>query len=98
MKQENPDQELENLILSIFKENDENDGYRRIIDELHHRGHQVNHKKVYRLMKKLGIICVKFSNKTRKYLSYKEKIGPSQEIESIADSILPILIKKSQQM
>lgn len=52
MAQENPDQELENLILSIFKENDENYGYRRITDELHHRGHRVNHKKVYRLMKK----------------------------------------------
>ena len=66
MAQDNPDQELEDLILTIFKENDENYGYRRITDELHHRGHQVNHKKVYRLMKKLGISCIKFSHKTRK--------------------------------
>ena len=28
MAQDNPDQELEDLILTIFKENDENDGYR----------------------------------------------------------------------
>ena len=62
-------------LLTIFKENDENYGYRRITDELHHRGHQVNHKKVYRLMKKLGISCIKFSHKTRKYRSYKGKIG-----------------------
>ena len=75
MAQDNPDQELEDLILTIFKENDENYGYRRITDELHHRGHQVNHKKVYRLMKKLGISCIKFSHKTRKYRSYKGKIG-----------------------
>lgn len=75
MAQENPDQELENLILSIFKENDENYGYRRITDELHHRGHRVNHKKVYRLMKKRGIICVKFSHKSRKYRSYKGTVG-----------------------
>ena len=59
----------------VFKENDENYGYRRITDELHHRGHQVNHKKVYRLMKKLGIRSIKFSHKTRKYRSYKGKIG-----------------------
>ena len=75
MTQDNPDQELEDLILTIFKENDENYGYRRITDELHHRGHRVNHKKVYRLMKKLGIICIKFIHKTRKYRSYKGKIG-----------------------
>ena len=66
MEKDNPNQELEDLILTIFKENDENYGYRRITDEFHHSGRQVNHKKVYRLMKKLGIICVKFSHKTRK--------------------------------
>ncbi|MGL4336689.1 MAG: IS3 family transposase [Turicibacter sp.] len=75
MKQENPNQELEELILTIFKEHDKNYGYRRIQDELHNRGIKINHKKVYRLMKKLGIICVKFGHKSRKYKTYKGTVG-----------------------
>ena len=75
MKQENPSQELEELIFTIFNENHENYGYRRITLELHNRGLRVNHKKVYRLMKKLGLTCVKFSHKTRNYRSYKGTIG-----------------------
>ena len=75
MKQENPNQELEELIFTIFNENHENYGYRRITLELHNRGLRVNHKKVYRLMKKLGLICIKFSHKTRNYRSYKGTIG-----------------------
>ena len=75
MKQDNPNQDLEELILTIFNENHESYGYRRITLELHNRGLRVNHKKVYRLMKKLGLICVKYSHKTRKYRSYKGCIG-----------------------
>lgn len=75
MKQENPDQEIEKLILTIFKENDENYGYRRITLVLHNQGIKINHKKVYRLMKKLGLTCLKYSHKTRKYRSYKGSVG-----------------------
>ena len=55
MKKENPDQELEDLIQSIFDENDGNYGYRRIHLELRNQGYIVNHKKVQRIMKKLGL-------------------------------------------
>lgn len=75
MKQVNPNQELEALILTIFNDHHENYGYRRITLELHNRGLRVNHKKVYRLMKKLGLICLKFSHKSRKYRSYKGTVG-----------------------
>ena len=75
MKQENPDQEIEELILTIFKENDENDGDHRVTIELHHKGFKINHKKVYRLMKKLELICIKFGHKSRKYRFYKGTIG-----------------------
>ena len=75
MKQENPNQEIEKLILTIFKENDENYGYRRITLVLHNQGIKINHKKVYRLMKKLGLTCLKYSHKTRKYRSYKGSVG-----------------------
>jgi repressor of nif and glnA expression len=60
MKKEKPDQELEECIQSIFDENDGNYGYRRIHLELKNRGYKVNHKKVQRIMKKLGLKGDKF--------------------------------------
>ncbi|WP_413229411.1 IS3 family transposase, partial [Heyndrickxia sporothermodurans] len=55
MKKVNPDQGLEDLIQSIFEENDGNYGYRRIHLELGNRGYKVNHKRIQRIMKKLGL-------------------------------------------
>lgn len=75
IKKENPDQELEACILSIFEENNSNYGYRRIHLELRNRGHKVNHKKVQRIMKKLGLKGDKFIRKSRKYSSYKGTVG-----------------------
>jgi putative transposase len=72
---ENPDQELEACILSIFEENNGNYGYRRIHLELRNQGHKVNHKKVQRIMKKLGLKGDKFIRKSRKYSSYKGIVG-----------------------
>src|SRR5699024_6917497 len=34
-----------------------------------------NHKKVYRLMKELGLKCIKFIRKSRKYNAYKGNVG-----------------------
>ena len=48
-------------------------GYRRITLELRNQGYNVNHKKVYRIMVKLGLKPLK-RNK-RKYSSYKGTIG-----------------------
>ena len=75
MKKENPDQALEDLIQSIFDEHDQNYGYRRIHLQLRNQGYIVNHKKVQRIMKKLGLKGRKFCRKTRKYSSYKGTIG-----------------------
>lgn len=75
MKKENPDNELETLIESIFHEHDGNYGYRRIQLELANRGLKVNHKKVQRIMRKLGLKAKKFWRKTRKYSSYKGTVG-----------------------
>lgn len=72
---ENPDQELELLIQSIFEEHNGNYGYRRIQLELRNRGVEVNHKKVQRIMKKLGLKGDKFRLKSRKYSSYKGTTG-----------------------
>lgn len=75
MNKENPDQELEELIQSIFEENDGNYGYRRIQLEMKNRGFKINHKKVQRIMNKLGLKGDKFRRKSRKYSSYKGTIG-----------------------
>lgn len=73
--QPNRDEEIEKLILEIFQENKENYGYRRIDVELGKRGHIVNHKKVVRIMKKIGIKCISFTRKSRKYSSYRGVVG-----------------------
>lgn len=75
MKKENPDQELEESIQSIFQQNDGNFGYRRIHLALKQSGQKINHKKVQRIMSQLGLKCTKFSRKSRKYSSYKGTIG-----------------------
>lgn len=63
MKKENPDQALEETIQSIFQEHDGNYGYRRIKLALRNRGIEVNHKKVQRIMRKLGFKANKFIRK-----------------------------------
>ncbi|KLT18126.1 transposase, partial [Neobacillus vireti] len=51
---------MEESIQSIFEENNGNYGYRRIKLELKNRGFKVNHKKVQRIMNKLGLKGDKF--------------------------------------
>ncbi|MGK9486766.1 IS3 family transposase [Bacillus tropicus] len=67
-----PNAEVKELIQAIYNEHDGCYGYRRIRDELMNRGHKVNHKKVYRLMKELGLKCLV---RMKKYRSYKGTVG-----------------------
>ena len=60
--------ELMQLILEIFTENKARYGYRRITLELKNRDKLVNHKKVKRLMKKMGLYGI---TPKAKYKSYK---------------------------
>lgn len=71
---ENPDQELEIIILEIRKEH-KDFGYRRIYGELRKLGFVINKKKVQRLVQKLGLQVKSFTRKSRKYSSYKGKVG-----------------------
>ena len=71
---ENPDQDLEEKIQKIQEKN-KNYGYRRIFGELRKQGLVVNKKKVQRIMKKLGLQVTSFTRKSRKYNSYKGKVG-----------------------
>lgn len=68
-------------IVQIQGENKGNYGYRRITSELEKRGKIVNHKKVLRLTKKLGLQVQK-RGKRGKYNSYKGDVG------KVADNII----------
>lgn len=50
-------------IKEIFINNKEKYGYRRITLELRNQGYNVNHKKVYRIMVKLGLKPLKRNKK-----------------------------------
>ena len=52
-----------------------NAGYRPMVELLKREGYIVNHKKVQRLMRKLGLCITSFWRKTRKYSSYRGKVG-----------------------
>jgi putative transposase len=70
--QPGPDAELKLLIQTIYDEHESRYGYRRIRDELTNRGHNVNHKKVQRIMKELGLKCLL---RMKKFRTYKGKVG-----------------------
>ena len=71
------DQELKAEIQSIYCEHKGNYGYRRMTLELRNRGFVVNHKKVQRLMKVLGLTAR--IRRKRKYSSYQGEVGKKAE-------------------
>jgi len=72
-------QEVIDIIQSIFKENKSRYGVRRITAELHNQGIVINHKKVQRLMNKLGLKAI---TPKIKYHSYMGQVG------AVADNII----------
>ncbi|MGC0295422.1 IS3 family transposase, partial [Streptococcus pneumoniae] len=69
--------EIKTEIQTIYNEHKGNYGYRRIHLELRNRGFVVNHKKVQRLMRILGLTA-RIRCK-RKYSSYQGEIGKKAE-------------------
>lgn len=67
-----PDVDLKAEIKGIYEEHEGRYGYRRIRDEWKNRGQKVNHKKVQRIMKELGLKCIV---RMKKYKSYKGTVG-----------------------
>ncbi|CYY03547.1 integrase catalytic subunit [Streptococcus suis] len=67
------DKDLKAEIQAIYDENKGNYGYRRIHLELRNRGFSVNHKKVQRLMKELGLTAR--IRRRKRYKSYKGDVG-----------------------
>ncbi|HLR54088.1 MAG TPA: IS3 family transposase [Pseudogracilibacillus sp.] len=72
---EDSDIDLKICITDLFQKFHERYGYKRITRELKKLGYDINHKKVYRIMQELGLKCVKFMRKSRKYNSYKGNVG-----------------------
>lgn len=70
----NPNEKEEKLILEIRATNKDY-GYRRICGELHNHGFIINKKKVQRIMQKLKLQVSTYTRKSRKYSSYKGKVG-----------------------
>lgn len=75
LKKLDSNQPLKEQIEQLFFQFKERFGYKRITNELKKLGYKINHKKVYRLMKEMDLKCVKFMRKSRKYNSYKGKVG-----------------------
>jgi len=71
---EDPDKELSDKILEI-RGSHKDFGYRRIWGELRKQGVKVNKKKVQRLVQRLELQVTSFTRKSRKYSSYKGKVG-----------------------
>ena len=70
----NPDQEVEDKIQEIRSQHKDY-GYRRMTGELKNQGLCVNKKKVQRIMQELSLQVTSFTRKSRKYSSYKGKVG-----------------------
>lgn len=94
MRQPDKDKELKTLIQEIFTEHQERYGYRRIRDELRSRGYHVNHKRVWRLMKEIGLQCIKFKRRTRRYNSYKGEVGKTAKNRLNRHFTTPIPLQK----
>ena len=73
LDQNDKDYDVKVEIQAIFTEHKGNYGYRRMTLELRNRGFVVNHKKVQRLMKVLGLSAR--IRRKRKYSSYQGEIG-----------------------
>lgn len=84
-KKEDKDQEIKEKITEIFNKSQKRYGYRRVTLELN-KMHKVNHKKVKRIMKQLGLFAIQ--GKNGKYHSYKGDNGELKEnllLEKVVD-------------
>ncbi|WP_438839039.1 IS3 family transposase [Streptococcus pluranimalium] len=73
LNKEEKDKAIKAEIKSIYNEHKGNYGYRRIHLELRNRGFMINHKKVQRLMKVMGLAAR--IRRKRKYSSYMGEVG-----------------------
>ncbi|MGY3777053.1 IS3 family transposase [Helcococcus sueciensis] len=78
IKLENPvdkDKEVKDEIKTIIEDSKGRYGYRRVTIVLKNKGFSINHKRVLRIMREESLLCSKFKTRSRKYSSYKGRIG-----------------------
>lgn len=75
LDQPDKNEEMEKRIRQMFEEHQGNYGYRRITKALQKQEFIINKKKVQRLMGKMGLLCLSYTRKSRKYSSYRGTIG-----------------------
>lgn len=80
MNKEDKYQKIKEEIKAIFNEHKGMYGYRRVTDEMHNKGYNINHKTIQKLMKILGLKSI--VRPKRRYSSYQGEIG------KIADNLL----------
>ena len=87
LKNEDKDLELKQLIIKIFEDSKRTYGYRRITLEVNKDNtNKINHKKIKRIMKELGLFAIQ--GKNGKYHSYKGDNGEFKEnllLEKVID-------------
>ena len=76
---ESRNQDLLNEIKEIFEQHKGRYGVRRVHRELVNRGHNVNHKRVQRLMHRMGLLG---KRPKEKHHSYRDEVG------KVADNII----------
>ncbi|WP_106013032.1 IS3 family transposase [Fastidiosipila sanguinis] len=69
------DKEIVLAIVQVVKESSYRYGYRRVSMKLRKLGLVVNHKKVLRIMREQNLLSTKFKTRSRKYNSYRGKVG-----------------------
>ncbi|WP_229592166.1 IS3 family transposase [Rossellomorea vietnamensis] len=72
LDQPDPDRKWKRRINFIYHKHLGRLGYRRITDVLQSKGHDINKKKVLRIMRELDLKCIV---RMKKYKSYKGKVG-----------------------
>ncbi|WP_420031108.1 IS3 family transposase [Streptococcus porcinus] len=73
LEQDDLDKSIKDQIQEVYQKHKGNYGYRRITLELRNRGFIINHKRVQRLMKELGLAAR--IRRKRRYSSYKGEVG-----------------------
>ena len=85
MSKEDKNSETKAKIKDIFEEHKQRYGYRRITLEMRNKGYEINHKKVKRLMKVMGLYGI---TPKAKYKSYKGDMNgtvPNLLLDKIVD-------------
>lgn len=73
--QDHKNRTIVETIKTIVSEHRGRFGYRRVTLALKEMGIKINHKRVLRLMREHNLLCAKFNRKSRKFITYRGKVG-----------------------